>query len=68
MTPMHHWVPRRIETHVRLCVLALLIERMAELSCNKPWSHIREALDRLQVTNFENYSHRFFAVMSWIQK
>ncbi len=60
MTPMFHWVPRRIETHVRLCVLALLIERVAELSCNKPWSQIREALDRLQVTKFENYSHRFF--------
>ena len=36
MTPMYHWVPRRIETHVRLCVLALLIERVAELSCEKP--------------------------------
>jgi len=65
MTPMYHWVPRRIETHVRLCVLALLIERVAELSCNKPWSQIREALDRLQVTKFENSSHRFFIVMSW---
>ena len=32
MTPMYHWLPRRIETHVRLCVLALLIERVAELS------------------------------------
>ena len=60
MTPMYHWVPRRIETHVRLCVLALLIERVAELSCNKPWHQIREGLDRLQVTKFENSSHRFF--------
>jgi transposase len=59
MTPMYHWVPRRIETHVRLCVLALLIERAAELSCGKPWRQIREALDRLQVTKFENSSHRF---------
>jgi transposase len=59
MTPMYHWVPRRIETHVRLCVLALLIERVAELSCNKPWRQIREALERLQVTKFENSSHRF---------
>jgi len=60
MTPMYHWVPRRIETHVRLCVLALLIERVAELSCNKPWHQMREALERLQVTKFENSSHRFF--------
>ena len=60
MTPMYHWVPRRIETHVKLCVLALLIERVAELSCNKPWNRIRAALDRLQVTKFENSSYRFF--------
>lgn len=60
MTPMYHWVPRRIETHVRLCVLALLIERVAELSCGKPWGQIREALDRLQATKFENSFHRFF--------
>jgi len=59
MTPMYHWLSRRIETHVRICVLALLIERVAELSCNKSWKQIREALDRLQVTNFENSSHRF---------
>ena len=40
-------------------VLALLIERVAELCCNKPWGQIREALDRLQVTKFENSFHRF---------
>jgi hypothetical protein len=45
---------------VKLCVVALLIERVAELSCNKPWSKIRAALDRLQVTIFENSSYRFF--------
>jgi hypothetical protein len=60
MTPMYHWVPRRIETHVRLCVWALLVECVAELSCGKPWSQIREALDRLQATKFENSFHRFF--------
>jgi len=60
MTPMYHWVPRRIETHVKLCVLALLIERVAEIYCNKPWAHIKAALDRLQVTKFENSSYRLF--------
>ena len=33
MTPMYHWVSRRIEAHVRICVLAPLIERLAEFSC-----------------------------------
>ena len=59
MTPQYHWLPHWIETHVRLCVLALPIERVAELSCGKPWHQIQEALDRMQTTNFENSSHRF---------
>lgn len=25
MTPMYHWLPRRIEAHVKICVLALLL-------------------------------------------
>ena len=57
---MFHWVPRRIETHVRICVQALLIERVAELACNQPWSQIRRILQTLQVTEFETSKHRFF--------
>lgn len=60
MTPMFHWVPRRIETHVRICVLALLIERVAEIACQQPWSQIRRQLQRLQVTEFFSLKHRFF--------
>jgi hypothetical protein len=59
MTPMYHWLPRRIESHVRICVLALLIERIAELSCDMPWSQIRRALDTVQVSNFFNLSYSF---------
>jgi transposase len=58
MTPMYHWVPRRIEAHVKICVLALMIERIAEISCGKPWNRIRRALDALQVTEFFNLNHR----------
>ena len=60
MTPMFHWVPRRIETHVRICVLALLIERVAEIACQQPWSQIRHQLQTLQVTEFFSLKHRFF--------
>ena len=60
MTPMFHWVPRRIETHVRICVLALLIERVAEIACQKPWSQIQRHLQTLQVTEFLSLKHRFF--------
>lgn len=60
MSPMFHWVSRRIETHVRICVLALLIERVAELACQQPWSQIRRQLQTLQVTEFFSLKHRFF--------
>jgi transposase len=60
MSPMFHWVPRRIETHVRICVLALLIERVAEVACQQPWSQIRRQLQTLQVTEFFSLKHRFF--------
>ena len=60
MTPMYHWLPRRIEAHVKICVLALLIERVAERSVGRPWAHIREALRSLQASEFRTNSHRFF--------
>ncbi|MHC4858010.1 MAG: IS1634 family transposase [Planctomycetota bacterium] len=60
MTPMFHWVPRRIETHVRICVLSLLIERVAEIACQQPWSQIRCKLQTLQVTEFLTLKHRFY--------
>ena len=60
MSPMYHWLPRRIETHVRICVLSLLIERVAELACKKPWPQIRAILDGLQVSEFQTPTHRFF--------
>jgi hypothetical protein len=43
MTPMYHWASRRIEAHVKICVLSLLIERIAELQCGQPWHRIRRA-------------------------
>jgi len=44
---------------VRICVLALLIERIAELSCDMPWSQIRRVLDTVQVSNFFNLTYSF---------
>jgi transposase len=60
MSPIHHWVPRRIEAHVKICVLALLIERLAELRCEKPWSRIKQDLEELQIFYFSTAEHRFF--------
>jgi hypothetical protein len=60
MEPMYHWLPRRIEAHVKICVFALLIERVVELECGKPWPRIRETLRTLQASEFKTPTHRFF--------
>jgi len=60
MTPMFHWAPRRIEIHVKICVLSLLIERVAELACSKPWFQIRRLLEKLQASEFHSSNHIFF--------
>jgi len=60
MDPVYHWLPRRIEAHVKICTLALLLERAAELATGQPWARIRAALDHLQATEYQTESHRFF--------
>lgn len=58
MMPMYHWASRRIEAHVKICVLALMIERVAELECGLWWHQIRRSLDKLQVTKLCNLNYR----------
>jgi transposase len=58
MTPMYHWASRRIEAHVKICVLALMIERIAERQCGMPWNKILRTLEALQVTEFFKLNHR----------
>ena len=60
MSPIYHWAPRRIEAHVKICVLALLIERLAELRCEKPWSRVKQALEELQIFYFSTTEQRFY--------
>jgi transposase len=60
MEPVYHWSPRRIESHIKICVLSLLIQRIAELACDMPWSKIHNILERLQVTECQTSSHVFF--------
>ena len=60
LTPMYHWMSRRIEAHVKICVLALLIQRVAERATCKSWPLTRRLLDHLQVTEYCSNSHQFF--------
>jgi hypothetical protein len=50
--PMFHWTPRRIVAHVKLCVLALMIQRAAELATEAPWSRLAEVLERLKAVRY----------------
>jgi transposase len=60
LEPVYHRLSRRIEAHVKICVMALLIERVAELACEQPWSQLRHMLADLQATEFHTFSHLFF--------
>jgi transposase len=60
MAPMYHWLQRRIESHVRICVMALLIQRVAEIECKATWGQIRHSLETLQATEFFSINHRIF--------
>jgi hypothetical protein len=50
--PMFHWTPRRIVAHVKLCVLALMIQRAAEIATGTPWSQLADALERLKAVRY----------------
>jgi len=51
--PMYHWTPRRIEAHVKLCVLALQMRRAAEIACGLPWAQIAHALSALKAVRYQ---------------
>jgi hypothetical protein len=46
--PMFHWMPHRITAHVKLCVLALMIQRAAEIATGLPWRQLASLLERLK--------------------
>jgi transposase len=48
LRPIFHWSPRRIEAHVKLCVLALQMQRAAELRCAQPWARVAHELAALK--------------------
>jgi Transposase DDE domain len=50
--PMFHWTPRRIVAHVKLCVLALMIQRAAEIAAEAPWSQLAGTFERLKAVRY----------------
>ncbi len=54
--PMFHWTPRRIAAHVRLCVLALMIQRAAELRAGLSWLRLTTALSAIKAVRHRSES------------
>jgi hypothetical protein len=54
--PMFHWTARRIEAHVKLCVLALQMQRTAEIRTGLPWARIAHALAALKAVRYRSES------------
>jgi transposase len=52
MRPVYHYAPHRIEAHVKLCVLALLLERVAELRADDTWRNLLAKLDTIKVVEY----------------
>jgi transposase len=52
MRPVYHWAPHRIEAHVKLCVLALLLERIAEIRGRDTWRNLVAQLDTIKVVEY----------------
>ena len=52
MRPVYHWAPHRIEAHIKLCVLALLLERIAEIRTGDTWRNLVAQLDTIKVVEY----------------
>jgi Transposase DDE domain len=46
--PVYHWTAHRTASHVKLCVLALLLQRAAEIRTGDTWRNLRLVLDEVK--------------------
>ena len=53
MRPVFHFKPSRVEAHISLCVLALLLERMVEIRTGDTWRNVAAKLDGIKVIEYE---------------
>jgi len=53
MRPVFHHRPGRIQAHVSLCVLGLLLERIAELRAGDTWRNICAQLATIKVVEYD---------------
>ncbi len=53
MRPVFHFRPWRIQAHVSISVLALLLERIAEIRGGDTWRNIAARLEKIQVVEYD---------------
>ncbi len=51
--PLYHRTEERIHAHVFACILALLLERVAERETGRSWSDIRQHFSRLKMVAYD---------------
>jgi hypothetical protein len=52
LRPVYHWTAHRITSHVKLCVLALLLQRAAEIRTGETWRNLRLVLDEIKAVRY----------------
>jgi len=52
MRPVYHWAPHRIEAHVKLCVLGLLLQRISEIRSGDTWRNVVAQLEKIKVIEY----------------
>jgi hypothetical protein len=62
MRPVYHWAPHRIEAHVALTVLALTLQRAAEIDCGDTWRNIRDDLKQVKLAQLSGPHGTVFQV------
>jgi len=58
MRPVFHYRPWRIQAHVTIAMLALLVERIAEIRTGNTWRNLADQLDRIKVVEYEHNGAR----------
>jgi transposase len=58
LRPLYHRKDERIQSHVLLCYLALLLVRMAERETGETWDHIRSVMERCHLGEFSSKDGR----------
>jgi len=56
--PMYYHAPHRIHAHVSLCMMALLLEHIAERGCDDTWRTLRNRLSKQKMVHFLSRNRR----------